>query len=79
MKKAIIIPNYLKKESISFSKIAEKKLNDSGYVVEILNEKQVPDENSEFALVLGGDGTMLRACKKLYDKDIALSGLHSVK
>lgn len=76
MKKAIIIPNYLKKESISFSKIAEKKLNDSGYVVEILNEKQVPDENSEFALVLGGDGTMLRACKKLYDKDIAMLGIN---
>lgn len=76
MKKAIIIPNYLKNESISFSEIAEKKLNDSGYKVEILTEKQVPDKDSEFALVLGGDGTMLRACKKLYDKDIAMLGIN---
>lgn len=76
MKNAIIIPNYLKEESMSFSKVAEKKLTDSGYNVQILLENEVPNDKADFALVLGGDGTMLRACKKLYDKDIAVLGIN---
>ena len=76
MKKAIIIPNYLKEESVSFSKIAEKKLVNSGYTVEILTEEQMPEKKADFALVLGGDGTMLRACKKLYHMDIAMLGIN---
>lgn len=76
MKRAIIIPNYLKEESISFAKTAERKLAESGYEVEILSEEQKPSKGADFALVLGGDGTMLRACKKLYNMDIAMLGIN---
>ena len=76
MKKAIIIPNYLKEESVRFSKTAEEKLIESGYAVEILAENQMPSGKADFALVLGGDGTMLRACKKLYEMDIAMLGIN---
>lgn len=76
MKRAIIIPNYLKEESVNFSKIAEEKLVNSGYKVDILTEEQTPNESADFALVLGGDGTILRACKKLYNMDIAMLGIN---
>ena len=76
MKKAIIIPNYLKENSISFSQVAKELLAKHGYAVQVLNENEAPDKDAEFALVLGGDGTLLRACKKLYFLDIPMLGIN---
>lgn len=76
MKKAIIIPNNLKEESVSFSKEVEKILRNHGYNVEILMEHDEPSEVADFAIVLGGDGTLLRACKKLYKLDIPMLGIN---
>lgn len=76
MKKAIIIPNYLKAESMGFCQVAKEMLEGLGYSVEVLAENDMPSEKAEFALVLGGDGTILRACKKLYKMDIPVFGIN---
>lgn len=76
MKKAIIIPNYLKEESMEFSKTAIELLKKNGYEVTILGENDEPTEGADFAIVLGGDGTLLRACKKLYKLDIPMLGIN---
>ena len=76
MKKAIVIPNYTKQESIDFSKTAIELLEKNGYEVEVLKENDEPDNKADFALVLGGDGTLLRACKKLYKYDIPMLGIN---
>ncbi len=76
MKKAIIIPNYLKEESMQFSKTAVEILEKSGYKVTVLKESEEPIEGADLALVLGGDGTLLRACKKLYKYDIPMLGIN---
>lgn len=76
MKKAIIVPNYLKAQSVSFCDVAKSMLENLGYDVEILAEHDMPSSKAEFALVLGGDGTILRAFKKLYPKDIPVFGIN---
>lgn len=76
MKNAIIIPNYLKEESMQFSKTAVEILEKSGYKVTVLKESEEPIEDADLALVLGGDGTLLRACKKLYKYDIPMLGIN---
>ena len=76
MKKAIVIPNYTKQESIDFSKTAIELLEKNGYEVEVLKENDEPANKADFALVLGGDGTLLRACKKLYKYDIPMLGIN---
>lgn len=76
MKKAIIVPNYLKKESMGFCDVAKNMLQNLGYEVEVLAESDYPSEGAEFALVLGGDGTILRASKKLYKLDIPVFGIN---
>lgn len=76
MKKAIIIPNYLKEESMQFSKTAEQILKKNGYEVVVLKEDEEPVDGADLALVLGGDGTLLRACKKLYKYDIPMLGIN---
>lgn len=76
MKKAIIIPNYLKAESVGFCGVAKEMLEEMCYDVEVLAENDLPSSDAEFALVLGGDGTILRACKKLYKRDIPVFGIN---
>ena len=76
MKKAIIVPNYLKEESVCFCETAKCLLEKNGYEVLVLKEEDYPCEAAEFALVLGGDGTILRACKKLYQLDIPVFGIN---
>ena len=76
MKKAIIVPNYLKEQSVGFCSVAKSMLEKHGYCVEILAENDMPSRDGEFALVLGGDGTILRAAKKLYQYDIPVFGIN---
>ena len=76
MKNAIIIPNYLKEESMGFCSVAKEMLENMGYGVSVLGENDLPKSGAEFALVLGGDGTILRACKKLYKYDIPVFGIN---
>lgn len=76
MKKAIIVPNYLKAQSMGFCGVAKSMLEKHGYCVEILAENDMPSADGEFALVLGGDGTILRAAKKLYQYDIPVFGIN---
>lgn len=76
MKKAIIVPNYLKEQSVSFSKIATEILINNGYEVSVLTEHEMPREGADFALVLGGDGTLLRACKKMCTVNTPVLGIN---
>ena len=76
MKKAIIIPNYIKSESMDFAKEAEKILTQNGYEVLVLKENDEPCNDANFAIVLGGDGTVLRASKKLYKLGIPMLGIN---
>lgn len=76
MKTAAIIPNYLKEKSISFSAELKAYLLNKGYEVLVLGENELPSKKVDFALVLGGDGTLLRAAKRLYGMDIPLLGIN---
>ena len=76
MKNAVIIPNYLKEKSLEFSKEAKKLLEDKGYNPIILCENEKFDSQADFALVLGGDGTIIRASKQLYGTDIPVLGIN---
>ena len=76
MKKAVILPNYLKNESVSFANTLCDYLKSKGYNASILGEETFPDKDNDFAVVLGGDGTILRACKKLYGTDIPIFGIN---
>ena len=76
MKNAVIIPNYLKSNSLEFSAHAEKLLKEKGYNTVILGENESMQGQAEFALVLGGDGTIIRACKQLYGTDIPALGIN---
>ncbi len=76
MKNAIIIPNYLKKKSLAFSKEAKALLESKGYNPIILAENEKFNGDADFALVLGGDGTVLRASKQLYATNIPILGIN---
>ncbi len=76
MKNAIIIPNYLKEKSLEFSKEAKILLEKKGYNPIILCENEAFNGEADFALVLGGDGTIIRASKQLYGTDIAVLGIN---
>lgn len=76
MKSVIIIPNYLKEKSIEFSKNAKMLLEKKCYNPIILGENEKFKGEADFALVLGGDGTMIRASKQLYGTDIAMLGIN---
>lgn len=54
MKKAIIVPNYLKTESIKFCQTAKEMLCGLGYDVGILTESEIPTQPADFAIVFGG-------------------------
>lgn len=76
MKNAIIIPNYLKAKSLDFSLEAKKLLENKNYNPIILEENEQFNGEADFALVLGGDGTIIRASKQLYGTDIAVLGIN---
>ena len=76
MKNAIIIPNYLKEKSLEFANSAKDLLTSKGYEAIILGENEVMTNKAEFAVVLGGDGTIIRACKQLYGTDIPVLGIN---
>ena len=76
MKNAIIIPNYLKEKSLAFSIVAKKLLEEKGYNPIILKENEMFKGEADFAIVLGGDGTIIRASKQLYGTDIPVLGIN---
>ena len=76
MKKAVIIPNYLKENSLEFSSKADELLKSKNYETIILGENEIMEESADFAIVLGGDGTIIRACKQLYATDIPVLGIN---
>lgn len=76
MKNAIIIPNYLKERSLEFSNEAKSLLESKSYNPIVLKENEKYNSEADFALVLGGDGTIIRASKQLYGSDIPMLGIN---
>jgi NAD+ kinase len=75
MKKAIIIPNTLKESSVEFAPRAAAFLKENGYDAKIVTSID-NDLEASFAVVLGGDGTILRAARQLYGKNIPIFGIN---
>ena len=75
-KTVIIIPNTLKEKSLEFAPVAADYLKEQGYSAEIITDKADGVKNARLALVLGGDGTILRAARQLYGKNIPIFGIN---
>ena len=75
-KKAVIIPNSLKEKSVEFAPIASAYLQANGYETEIILDRADNVSCADIALVLGGDGTILRASRQLYGKDVLIFGIN---
>ena len=76
MKKAVIIPNTQKEKSLEFAPVAASFLKEKGYNAEVVTDNKSSFDDVDFAVVLGGDGTILRAARQLYGKDIPLFGIN---
>jgi NAD+ kinase len=76
MKKIIIVPNTLKQKSVEYAKKAKEFLEKKGACVFICADNEEIPQNVDLAIVLGGDGTMLRTAKRLYGKNIPLFGIN---
>ena len=76
MKSIAVIPNYIKKETLSFANELSGILAKKGHTVSIIGEKDEISKDTKLAIVLGGDGTMLRACKRLYGIDCDVFGVN---
>ena len=76
MKKAIIIPNPYKQQSVDFAKEASELLQANGCETQILDNNTEPCDDADFVIVLGGDGTILRAARRLYGKNVTFFGIN---
>lgn len=81
MKQFYLITNEGKDpEGIYTGKIAEYIKKHGGEAVCVDGEKfsngQIPDQSVDCILVLGGDGTLLRAARNMMDNDIPLLGIN---
>lgn len=72
MKKAIIIYNRTKSEAFEFYKQTKLFLEEKG--VELLEDKQI--SIADFMIVLGGDGTLLAASKRVTHYDIPIIAIN---
>lgn len=76
MKTAVIVPNTQKPKSVEFAGVAKDFLSENGYSVQMYEEGFPVSKDASFAIVLGGDGTILRAAKRFYGLDIPLFGIN---
>ncbi len=76
MKKFLILRNSYKDRRGTFSKKVGDYLTDKGADCSYSADGMDIDEDVECVIVLGGDGTMLRAAKKVVDLGIPLMGIN---
>lgn len=76
MKKIIIVPNTLKQKSVEYARKAKELLEKKGVCAQIYSENDPVPRDAELAIVLGGDGTMLRTAKRFFGLDIPLFGIN---
>jgi NAD+ kinase len=61
---------------LEFAPVAASFLKGKGYNAEVVTDNKSSFDDVDFAVVLGGDGTILRAARQLYGKDIPLFGIN---
>ena len=66
MKNAVVIYNKTKPHALSFYKETREYLIEKN--IEILESKDI--EKADFMIVIGGDGTLLAASKRIIDRNI---------
>ena len=76
MKKFLILRNSDKDRRGTFSKKVGDYLTDKGADCTYSTDAMDIDEDVECVIVLGGDGTMLRAAKKVVERGIPLMGIN---
>lgn len=81
MKKFYVITNESKDEDLSVTYRVKQCIEDRGGVCQLCTQKEaMVDEIQKFgcecALVIGGDGTLIQASRKLYDLGIPLLGIN---
>ncbi len=76
MKTALIVANTQKSKSVEFANITKEFLDSKGYLVQMYKDGDAVCKNASFAVVLGGDGTILRSAKRFYGLDIPLFGIN---
>ena len=75
MKKVIIVPNTLKKSTTEYAGELLEILAQRGICAEIYNDADDAPSDA-LAIVLGGDGTILRSAKKFYSKNVLIFGIN---
>ncbi|MBQ3437160.1 MAG: NAD(+)/NADH kinase, partial [Fusobacterium sp.] len=73
MKKICIIYNEKKISAIDIFKDIKKYLEDKA--IKILSQKEL--ENADFVIIIGGDGTLLRAFQKIKNKNSKIIAINA--
>jgi NAD+ kinase len=78
IKKAIILGNYKKKKISETMKTLEPWLKKKAQVIiyDLANETEAKLPKADIAIVLGGDGAILSACRRLGKHQIPIIGVH---
>ncbi len=82
MKRVLLLPNPVKPEALELGEKIKPLLSEMGF--EVLSEEtvfkqrenQILSEQFDLALILGGDGSMLNAARKIYPAQIPLLGIN---
>lgn len=78
MKNFLVVANTTKDENLKIAGRVQEYLTDHGGQADIVeNAEHIPEKGSyECAIVLGGDGTMLRASRHLAGQDVPMIGMN---
>ncbi|MGN1081430.1 MAG: NAD(+)/NADH kinase [Acutalibacteraceae bacterium] len=72
----LIIPDFKKKESVSFSEKLSEYFESKKIRYDICEKDDIKSSDYRYAVVLGGDGTVLEASRELIDRDIPIIGIN---